>query len=51
MGDFVLIVGALFLGIDDLNLLCLVHLSPAFHITDAISLRTPGLPFSLSKCR
>ena len=47
MGDLVLSVGALFLGLGDSNLVCLVHLSPVFHITVAISLRTPGLPFSL----
>ena len=47
MGDLFLSVGALFLGMGDSNPVCLVRLSPVFRITDAISLRTPGLPFSL----
>jgi len=30
VGDLVLSVGALFLGLGDSNLVCLVHLSPVF---------------------
>ena len=49
MGGLGLSLGALFLGMGDSNLVWPVHLSPVFHITDALNLRTPGLPFSYKR--